>query len=84
MTAKGFKSIKGKGGLKVHLDETKSLHRGLGYRTFKILRGAGLNKTSMRKAFNVTFDTMKDWWSIDDKEQAEKKAEEGIDSLNGI
>lgn len=68
-----FTSIKDRGGLKAHLDESKQLHRGFGYKTFKILRFAKLNITSMAKAFDVTFITMKEWCKIDDREMAEKK-----------
>lgn len=78
-----FISIKEKGGLRTHLDATKPEHRGFGYKTFRILRVAGVNKTAMRKAFNVNFDTMKHWWAIDDDEQRQKKqkAEAEVDSL---
>lgn len=71
-----FQSIKGKGGLAVHLNETKSIHRGFGYKTYRILRVAGLNVTNRARAFSVTFDTMKEWDIIDDGEQAAKKAKQ--------
>lgn len=79
-----FQSIKDKGGLKIHLDGSKPIHRGFGYKTFKILRFAKLNVTSMAKAFDVTFDTMKEWQKIDDREMAERKAqhETTVDELN--
>lgn len=64
-----FKSIKDKGGLKIHLDESKELHRGFGYKTYRILRIAGLNKTNRARAFQVTFDTMRAWDTEDDKER---------------
>lgn len=70
-----FKSIKNKGGLAVHLNETRSIHRNFGYKTFRVLRVAKLNVTNMARAFNVTFDTMKDWWAIDAAEQTAKKLE---------
>lgn len=81
-----FLSIEEKGGLKAHLDQTKRLHRGFGYKTFRILRLAKLNKTNMARAFNVTFDTLKDWLAIDDKEQAEKHAtdEKAVDELKNF
>lgn len=74
MTRHKFQSIKDKGGLKIHLDETKSLHRGFGYKTYRILRLAGLNVTNRARAFHVTFDTMKDWDSNDDREKADTSA----------
>lgn len=69
-----FTSIKDKGGLKVHLNDTKSLHRGFGYKTYRILRLAQLNVTNRARAFSVTFDTMKEWDNIDNREQAEHRA----------
>lgn len=79
-----FQSIKDKGGLKVHLDTSKAIHRGFGYKTYKILRLAGLNVTNRAKAFSVTFDTMKDWDGIYDDEQKAKRenAESGLNSIN--
>lgn len=79
-----FQSIKDKGGLKIHLNETKQLHRGFGYKTFRILRLANLNVTNRARAFDVTFDTMKGWDAEDNKEQSEQKAldEHAIESLN--
>lgn len=68
-----FLSIEEKGGLKAHLNQTRHLHRGFGYKTFRILRVAKLNKTNMARAFNVTFDTLKDWLAIDDKEQEARR-----------
>jgi hypothetical protein len=65
-----FQSIKNKGGLKIHLEETKQLHRGFGYKTYRILRLAGLNVTNRARAFSVTFDTMKGWDAEDDSEKA--------------
>jgi hypothetical protein len=96
-----FKSIKQKGGLKIHLDggilvdkdgqeqripSTKPIHRGFGYKTFRILRLAKVNTTNMAKAFNVTFDTIKDWKAIDDEEQAAKraKADAELDDLRNV
>jgi len=78
-----YRSIKSKGGLEVHLNETKSLHRGLGYRMWRIARTAGLNTTALRKLFNVTFDTVKDWKVIDDAEQEalRKEADREVESL---
>lgn len=80
---KKFKSIRNSGGLKIHLDETKELHRGFGYKTYRILRLAGLNTTNRAKAFKVVFDTIKDWDEIDNEEQAAKKAkaESEVESL---
>jgi hypothetical protein len=71
-----FQSIKDKGGLKIHLNETRPMHRGFGYKTYRILRLAGLNVTNRARAFSVTFDTMKDWDQNDDREQAERRAED--------
>lgn len=68
-----FQSIKDKGGLKVHLNASKPIHRGFGYKTYRILRLAGLNVTNRARAFSVTFDTMKEWDANDDREQAERK-----------
>lgn len=78
-----FQSIKDKGGLRIHLDGSKQIHRGFGYKTYRILRIAGLNVTNRAKAFNVGFDTMKDWDANDDREQAERKSrhEAGIEEL---
>jgi hypothetical protein len=67
--------------LAVHLAETKPIHRGFGYKTFRILRLAKLNTTNMAKAFNVTFDTMKEWQNIDDQEQAIRRPNTKLDSL---
>jgi hypothetical protein len=67
-----FQSIKDKGGLKIHLDGSKQLHRGFGYKTYRILRLAKLNVTNRAKAFNVTFDTMKGWDIEDDREKLEQ------------
>lgn len=64
-----FKSIKDKGGLKLHLNNSKAMHRGFGYKTYRILRLAGLNITNRARAFNVAFDTMKDWDANDDRER---------------
>lgn len=69
MTRHKFKSIKDKGGLKIHLNDSKDLHRGFGYKTYRILRIAGLNVTNRARAFSVTFDTMKDWDNNDDRER---------------
>lgn len=81
-----FQSIKDKGGLKIHLDETKSLHRGFGFKTYRILRLAGLNITNRARAFAVTFDTMKDWDANDDREHAEKVAadEQALEDLKDV
>lgn len=70
-----FQSIKDKGGLKIHLDESKTLHRGFGYKTYRILRLAGLNITNRARAFSVTFDTMKDWDANDDREKTDKSTD---------
>lgn len=75
MTGHKFQSIKDKGGLKIHLDESKVLHRGFGYKTYRILRLAGLNVTNRARAFHVTFDTMKDWDANDDREKADTSTE---------
>lgn len=69
MTRHKFQSIKDKGGLKIHLDESKEMHRGFGYKTYRILRIAGLNVTNRARAFSVTFNTMKDWDNNDDRER---------------
>lgn len=74
MTRHKFKSIKDKGGLKIHLDDSKDLHRGFGYKTYRILRIAGLNVTNRARAFSVTFDTMKDWDNNDDRERGVEPA----------
>lgn len=74
MTRHKFQSIKDKGGLRIHLDESKDLHRGFGYKTYRILRLAGLNVTNRARAFNVTFDTMKDWDANDDRERNDTSA----------
>lgn len=81
-----FPSIKDKGGLKVHLNDTKQLHRGFGYKTYRILRLAGLNITNRARAFAVTFDTMKDWDSIDDREQQERRErdEKALEELKNV
>lgn len=81
-----FQSIKDRGGLKIHLDETKPIHRGFGYKTYRILRLAQLNVTNRAKAFNVTFDTMKDWDANDDREQAKRgaKADKEVDKLKDV
>lgn len=71
MTRHKFQSIEDKGGLKIHLDESKHLHRGFGYKTYRILRLANLNVTNRARAFSVTFDTMKDWDHIDDREHTD-------------
>lgn len=71
-----FKSIKDKGGLAVHLNESKSKHRGFGYKTYRILRVAGLNITNRARAFSVAFETIKEWDAIDDREQAERKVKD--------
>lgn len=78
MTRHKFQSIKDKGGLKIHLDESKALHRGFGYKTYRILRLAGLNVTNRARAFHVTFDTMKDWDANDDREKAIANPSENI------
>jgi hypothetical protein len=67
-----FQSIKDKGGLKIHLDSTKDIHRGFGYKTYRILKLAKLNKTNRAKAFNVTFDTIKTWDIEDEREKTEQ------------
>jgi hypothetical protein len=69
MTRHKFKSIKDKGGLRIHLDESKDLHRGFGYKTYRILRVANLNTTNRARAFNVTWDTIKEWDANDDRER---------------
>lgn len=81
-----FPSIKDKGGLKVHLNETADSHRGLGYKMYRLSRTAGLNVTARSKLFNVVFDTMKEWDVIDDKEREEKrlKAEADIEDLKNV
>lgn len=78
-----FESIKGKGGLAVHLNQTKQKHRGFGYKTFKILRIAKVNTTNLARAFNVSFDTMKEWKAIDDEEHGikRKQANKTVDAL---
>lgn len=79
-----FQSIKSKGGLEIHLNETKDIHRGLGYKIWRIARVAGLNVTALRKLFNVNAPaTIKDWIRIDDAEQAEKRkqANSEVESL---
>lgn len=76
-----FQSIESKGGLSVHLNETRQIHRGFGYKTYHILRLAKLNVTNRAKAFNVTFDTMKGWDSRDDKEQTSSNADDAVESL---
>jgi len=63
-----FESIQSKGGLAVHLNQTKHKHRGFGYKTFRILRLAHVNTTNLARAFDVSFDTIKDWKIIDDQE----------------
>lgn len=73
MTRHKFLSIKDKGGLEMHLSETKHLHRGFAHKTYRILRLAKLNTTNRAKAFDVTFDTMKGWDIIDDQEQMSKR-----------
>jgi hypothetical protein len=70
-----FLSIKDKGGLKVHLDGSKELHNGFGYKTYRLLRILKLNITNRARAFSVTFDTMKDWDNNDDREQIERAAQ---------
>lgn len=69
-----FPTIKDKGGLKIHLDSQKSLHRGFGYKTYRILRLAGVNKTNRARAFNVTLDTIRNWDEEDNREQGERQA----------
>lgn len=78
MTQHQFKSIKDKGGLKVHLNDPKQKekHRGLGYAMWRTARKAQLNTTALAKLFNVTFDTAKDWKKIDDDEQVIKRTED--------
>lgn len=71
MTRHKFQSIKDKGGLKIHLNTTKELHRGFGYKTYRILRIAGLNVSNRARAFSVSFKTMKDWDVTDDGERAD-------------
>lgn len=56
-----FKSIEETGGLPVHLDNTKTVHRGLGYRVFNILVTAGVNTSNLARAFNVSRSTIEDW-----------------------
>lgn len=73
MTRHKFLSIKDKGGLKMHLEESRPLHRGFGHKTYRILRLAKLNTTNRAKAFDVTFDTMKGWDIIDDLEQTARR-----------
>jgi hypothetical protein len=68
-----FPSIKDKGGLKIHLDTSKDLHRGFGYKTYRILRLAGLNRANRAKAFNVVNDTMKSWDEQYDRETEERR-----------
>lgn len=64
-----YKSIKDKGGLKVHLDATKEKHHGFGYRVWRIARVAGVNTTARAKLFNVSYITARDWTNVDDAEQ---------------
>lgn len=75
MARRKFQSIKDKGGLKIHLDASKELHRGFGYKTYRILRVAKLNVTNRARAFSVTFDTMKGWDAEDDRERSEGTAD---------
>lgn len=71
MSRHKFQSIKDKGGLRIHLDESKQLHRGFGYKTYRILRLAGLNVSNRARAFHVTFNTIKEWDANDDRERTE-------------
>lgn len=81
-----FKSIKDKGGLAVHLSETRAIHRGFDYKMWRIFRTIGLNTTALAKLMNITFDTAKEWKAIDDREQTAKKAkaDKEVDTIRSL